>query len=119
MRCLRHHDQEAVGVCRHCGGGVCPDCATPVEDVLSCPAHVTETTGSVSLLQRNLAIHAHVNWTHWAQLAAFLLVSLGMAFTGALLIAGGEPGGWAVLVLSGLFMTFTLNIARWLRARKR
>lgn len=119
MRCLRHHDQEAVGVCRHCGGGVCPDCATPVEDVLSCPAHVTETTGSVSLLQRNLAIHAHVNWTHSAQLAAFLLVSLGMAFTGALLIAGGEPGGWAVLVLSGLFMTFTLNIARWIRARKR
>jgi hypothetical protein len=27
MRCFYHHDKEAVGSCKSCGKGLCPECA--------------------------------------------------------------------------------------------
>lgn len=117
MRCLRHHEQDAVGVCRHCGGGVCADCATPVEDVLSCPAHTAETAGSVALIQRNVAVHGEVNWLHWMQLAMFLLVGAGLAVAAVILLVSGEPSGWALAPGAIIFLVLGLGIARWIRAR--
>lgn len=36
VRCFRHQDREAVGICKHCQRGLCPACAALVEDVLAC-----------------------------------------------------------------------------------
>jgi hypothetical protein len=34
--CYYHPDHPAVGVCKHCGRGLCADCATLVDDTLAC-----------------------------------------------------------------------------------
>lgn len=36
MHCFTHHDQEAVGICRACGKGLCADCAVDLKHSISC-----------------------------------------------------------------------------------
>jgi hypothetical protein len=36
MRCFRHQEREAIGICKHCQRGLCPDCAALVDSVLAC-----------------------------------------------------------------------------------
>ena len=36
MRCFRHFEREAVGVCKHCQRGLCTECAVEVDGVLAC-----------------------------------------------------------------------------------
>ncbi len=36
MRCFYHHDREAVGTCRSCDKGLCPDCAVDLVEGLAC-----------------------------------------------------------------------------------
>lgn len=36
MRCYYHPDKEAVGICKNCHKGLCPDCAADVENGIAC-----------------------------------------------------------------------------------
>jgi hypothetical protein len=36
MKCYRHRDQDAVGLCKACGRGLCPACAAEVGKGLAC-----------------------------------------------------------------------------------
>ena len=36
MNCYYHPDKPAIGTCKHCQRGLCPDCAVLVNDVLAC-----------------------------------------------------------------------------------
>lgn len=36
MKCWHHPAEDAVGVCRHCGRGLCPECAVELERWLAC-----------------------------------------------------------------------------------
>ena len=36
MRCFEHRDQEALGICKRCGKGLCTACAVDLGHRLSC-----------------------------------------------------------------------------------
>jgi len=36
MKCFRHHSEDAVGICKSCGKGVCPKCTTELTNGLAC-----------------------------------------------------------------------------------
>lgn len=36
MRCFYHRDKEAVGVCKNCHKGLCPECASDVGNGIAC-----------------------------------------------------------------------------------
>ena len=36
MQCFNHHENAAVGLCKHCGKGLCPACATDLGYGLAC-----------------------------------------------------------------------------------
>jgi hypothetical protein len=36
MRCFYHTDREAVGTCRACSKGLCPECAVDLDVALGC-----------------------------------------------------------------------------------
>ena len=36
MRCFRHQDKEAIGTCKACGKGVCPECVVTLPLGLVC-----------------------------------------------------------------------------------
>ena len=42
MRCYFHHDQEAVGLCRVCARGICPDCLMELATGLVCRGRCEE-----------------------------------------------------------------------------
>jgi len=36
MKCFNHHDKDAVGICKSCNKGLCPDCAVDVGNGIAC-----------------------------------------------------------------------------------
>jgi hypothetical protein len=49
MNCFYHHERSAVGICKNCQRGLCPECAAEVPDGLAC---VEKCEGKVLLLGR-------------------------------------------------------------------
>jgi hypothetical protein len=49
MRCRNHPTDEALGVCRRCGSGLCARCASEVQGVLTCKACRSETASIVQI----------------------------------------------------------------------
>jgi hypothetical protein len=57
MRCYYHQDKEAVGSCKSCGKGLCPDCAADVGKGLACRGHCEEDVRAVvALIDRNIQL---------------------------------------------------------------
>ena len=55
MLCFRHPDRPAIGICRHCGRGLCTECAVPVDEVLACKdSHEPRVAAMNRLLDRNI-----------------------------------------------------------------
>ena len=53
MRCFYHPDQYAIGTCRHCGRGLCNDCAAIVDDILACKQrHETQVQNEAAALRQ-------------------------------------------------------------------
>lgn len=36
MRCFNHPEREAVGICKECQKGLCPECLTDLDDAIAC-----------------------------------------------------------------------------------
>jgi len=57
MRCYYHQDKEAVGSCKSCGKGLCPDCAADVGKGLACRGHCEDDVRAViTLIDRNIKL---------------------------------------------------------------
>ena len=55
MNCFYHPSIPAVGICKHCQRGLCPECAAVVDDVLACKnRHEDEAHKLEQLTARNL-----------------------------------------------------------------
>src|SRR6185295_18389618 len=53
MNCFEHPQKPAVGTCTNCGRGLCKECTTVVEGVLSCRGSCqTETTRKRQLMAK-------------------------------------------------------------------
>ena len=54
MRCFNHPDRDAVGVCKACSKGLCPECAVDLGHGLSCRGPHEATVDSYRvMLERN------------------------------------------------------------------
>jgi hypothetical protein len=57
MRCYYHQEKEAVGACKSCGKGLCPDCAADVGKGLACRGRCEEDVRAVvALVDRNIKL---------------------------------------------------------------
>jgi hypothetical protein len=55
MRCFYHHDREAVGSCKSCGKGLCPECAVDLTKGLACRGRCeADTRALIQLIDNNL-----------------------------------------------------------------
>lgn len=55
MNCFYHPERSAVGVCKHCGRGLCTACAALVDDTLACKdRHEAQVRGLNLATQRNI-----------------------------------------------------------------
>jgi hypothetical protein len=57
MRCFYHQDREAVGGCKSCGKGLCPECAVDLQKGLACRGHCeADVQAVIALVDRNLKL---------------------------------------------------------------
>jgi hypothetical protein len=55
MRCFYHHDQEAIGVCKSCGKGLCAECAVDLGKGLACRGHCeADAEAVIQLIGQNV-----------------------------------------------------------------
>jgi hypothetical protein len=89
MRCYVHHDLEAVGICKSCQKGLCPDCAVDAGHALTCKGECAQRAASVEkLIQRNMTLSETQKRVRY--LYPGFIIILGVLFTGWG-VSYGEP----------------------------
>ncbi len=57
MRCFYHHDRDAVGSCKSCQRGLCPECAVAFDKGLACPERCeVDVRNLIQLIQNNVRL---------------------------------------------------------------
>lgn len=57
MKCFYHHNFDAVGSCKSCGKGLCPECAVDLGKGLACRNQCEEEAKRViNLIEQNIKI---------------------------------------------------------------
>ncbi len=86
MKCFYHHDRDAVGTCKSCQRGLCPECAVDLDKGLACRSRCEQDVrGLIALIQNNVRLSPastgliQANRRGGINSAVFVLV-LGAAF---------------------------------------
>jgi hypothetical protein len=108
MQCFNHHDQPAIGMCKHCCKGLCPACATDLGHGLACRETHEEQVASVHSLVTKVARVQSVTRSN-KYLSPALFAVLGSVFVGYGLFQGGGAATLtvamgAVFLLYGFFL---------------
>lgn len=75
MHCFNHTEKEAIGICKTCQRGLCPDCATDLGHGLACAGkHEKDVNTIKTLIDLNVKISESTTQTWKAYL---LFVALG------------------------------------------
>ncbi len=81
MNCFYHPERAAVGVCKHCGRGLCTECAGLVDDTLACKdRHEQQVRGLNLVAQRGILQAARIRSGYARNTIFYGLV--GVLFTG-------------------------------------
>lgn len=112
MRCFHHREREAVGACKNCGRGLCPDCAVDVGNGLACPGACEAEVRSLNrVIERNKTAYEKTS-AAYLRMAVFYVVLAGVCLFGALVNWRGF--GWvlypaAVVFLVSAFVHFSTS----------
>jgi sulfite exporter TauE/SafE len=117
MNCYYHHDRSAIGICKHCQRGLCPDCAALVNDSLACKDRHEENVRAVNqMLERNLLTSARTV-ANYRRSAWFYLLT-GLLFAGFGLYQIRWQGLQGIfLFLIGAFLLY-VGVANFVESRK-
>jgi len=53
MRCYYHSHSDAVGLCRNCAKGLCPECAVEVSQILACKSRCEKAVQSINQMMQS------------------------------------------------------------------
>ncbi len=117
MNCF-NHPQAAIGICKHCGRGLCRDCAAEVELSLACKGRCEPHVSALNeLTQRAKTAYDKVAGSY-TKTAIFMGLA-GLLFT-VLGVMSLEKGGFIPLSLGLLFLLasgFYFHSAKRYRSR--
>ncbi len=117
MNCFYHPASPAIGLCKYCQRGLCPDCGAIVDDVLACiHRHEDEVHKLEQLTARNLFQSKRVASAYARNAIFYGLV--GTLFTGFGTLQYRFLGLQAVFfILIGLFLLYAA-IANYFEGKK-
>jgi hypothetical protein len=113
MKCFYHHDAEAVGTCKSCGRGLCPECLVEFDKGLACRGHCeADVQDLINLIDRNLSMASTIGKrTSAARRGSIISYGFFMVAGTILFLAPGREGHprfiiWlgAAFVVYGLVM---------------
>ena len=89
MRCFVHQDRDAIGSCKACSRGLCPECATTLPYGLACRnSHEDLVKLAYESLTRAAQIQSSYSRVRYLGAAVFAILGVIMAALGA---SSGEP----------------------------
>lgn len=119
MHCYYHQDREAVGSCKSCGKGLCPECAVDLTKGLACRGHCEEETRAlIALIEHNMTMQSGASRLTQAGGSARMASSLFFLATGAVFLISGlrsERGLTFVTILGVCFLAYGLFHLLWSR----
>jgi len=119
MRCFYHHDREAVGSCKSCGKGLCPECAVDLTKGLACRGRCeADAKAVIQLVERNIQLSPTTSRLVQASgsaraAGAIFLVACGVVFLGFGLLS--ERRMDLVVILGACFLGYGLFLLIWSR----
>ena len=125
MNCYYHPSQPAVGICKHCQRGLCPNCATlvistplnPSDDSLACKDRHEENVRALNQMnERNLLASTRTGANYRRNAWFYLLTGLLFAAFGIYQV---RWMGWQgiFLLLIGVFLLYA-GAANFVESRK-
>jgi hypothetical protein len=119
MRCFNHHDVDAVGTCRACGRGLCPNCVAEVEKAVACRNRCESDVATILAINRNSLQYARgTKQAHY--LAPLMIIILGGVMAALGLTYRGFDlailGGGVAMVLGAALAVVQYRIAKGLKA---
>lgn len=119
MRCFYHQTNEAVGLCRHCGRGLCPDCATDTSGGLACKDnHEAQVQRVAEMVARNVTTIGTPGPVQYLTTAVLTAFAMGALWYGSVSVRYGENFGWLLVLLGVVFSLSALNNIRWFLGRR-
>ena len=106
MRCFNHPEKEAVGICKSCQRGLCPECATDLGHGLACAGkHEQEVNTLKTIIDQSARIYEVTPKTRNA--APLFFGFMGAVFAGYGLYNGGDTTDFSVVMGAG-FIAFAI-----------
>lgn len=110
MKCYKHQDRDAIGLCKSCHKGVCPECSVLVGDSIACADSCQENVDTLShITERNKEIYKSYTekWSH-----SIIVYSAGGAvFISLGLYNPGKIPSWLlitfgiIIIISGIIIS--------------
>jgi hypothetical protein len=115
--CFYHPERTALGMCKHCGRGLCADCAAIVDDTLACKdRHEEQVRGMNLIIERGILQSRRMSAGYFRNAIFYGLV--GVLFAGFGAMQYRFLGLQAVFfMLIGLFLLYAAG-ANFLEGRK-
>lgn len=111
MRCFNHQDREAIGSCKACAKGLCPECAVDLGHGLSCKGPHEEIVESYSLILKFNArtVSAAPRNIYFAPVFCIAMGAMFMWF-------GRDEYRGLLFIMGGLFIAYGVFMSARLRA---
>ena len=117
MNCFNHPETKAVGLCKHCNKGLCPECLTDLSDGIACKnKHESQVETLNALISRNEKISKMAPKNIWIMPAFYLF--LGVIFIGLGLITDKSLLSFPILMGSGFAFFGVILYSRYRVAYK-
>lgn len=117
MNCFYHPEVPAIGECKHCGRGLCDQCAAVVDDTLACKDRHEGQVHGLNLLTERSMVQARRVGAGYIRNAVFYGL-VGILFAGFGAVQLRFLGLQAIFfMLIGLFLLYAA-VANFIESRK-
>ena len=108
MICFNHHEKQAVGICKSCQRGLCPECATDLGYGIACKdKHETQVTTLDTITNQSAKIYSVTPKTRNA--APLFYGFMGAIFAGFGLMKGNGVTDLLFVIGAG-FIVFAIYL---------
>lgn len=108
MKCFIHKNEDAVGICKSCGKGICMQCTTELINGISCKNDSCEKrVNLINKMLDNNAVIISVSNKHVKRMA-YISIMLGILFVifGGLLFVNDKIFGMVTVIMGIVFIVF-------------
>src|SRR5687768_18307071 len=112
MRCFNHPSNDAAGVCRNCGRGLCSDCIVFAEDAVACKGACEARVAAIQrIMQSNPTTYRTAAGQYYRAGVNGIFMGLLFVAMGGMFVqfAAGDFGSYLGALFIGLGLLVSLN----------